>query len=151
MPARWGTRAAPMSEPPSMTATDSTGRVAFITGGASGIGLAVAALLPRRGMKLALLDLTESALQSATAQLAGGEVLTVAGDVTQPEDCQRAVAQAVQRFGRIDLCWTNAGIGTGAPLRHADPQDWMWVVQVNVFGVLHTVQAAQPQLIERRA
>jgi NAD(P)-dependent dehydrogenase (short-subunit alcohol dehydrogenase family) len=134
-----------------MTATDSTGRVAFITGGASGIGLAVAALLPRRGMKLALLDLTESALQSATAQLAGGEVLTVAGDVTQPEDCQRAVAQAVQRFGRIDLCWTNAGIGTGAPLRHADPQDWMWVVQVNVFGVLHTVQAAQPQLIERRA
>jgi NAD(P)-dependent dehydrogenase (short-subunit alcohol dehydrogenase family) len=78
-----------------MTATDSTGRVAFITGGASGIGLAVAALLPRRGMKLALLDLTESALQSATAQLAGGEVLTVAGDVTQPEDCQRAVAQAV--------------------------------------------------------
>jgi NAD(P)-dependent dehydrogenase (short-subunit alcohol dehydrogenase family) len=133
-----------------MTATDLTGSVAFITGGASGIGLAVAALLQRRGMKLALLDLAEPALQSAEAQLAGGEVLTVTGDVTRPEDCQRAVAQAVQRFGRIDLCWANAGIGTGAPLRHADPQDWMRVVQVNVFGVLHTVQAALPQLIERR-
>ena len=102
-------------------------------------------------LKLALLDLAEPALQSAAAQLAGGEVLTVTGDVTRPEDCQRAVAQAVQRFGRIDLCWANAGIGTGAPLRHADPQDWMRVVQVNVFGVLHTVQAALPQLIERRA
>lgn len=133
-----------------MTTTDPAGRVAFITGGASGIGLAVAALLQRRGMKLALLDLTQTALQSAASQLAGGEVLTVAGDVTRPDDCQRAVAQAVQRFGGIDLCWANAGIGNAAPLRHADAQDWMRVVQVNVFGVLHTVQAALPQLIARR-
>jgi NAD(P)-dependent dehydrogenase (short-subunit alcohol dehydrogenase family) len=130
--------------------TDPAGRVAFITGGASGIGLAVAALLQRRGMKLALLDLTQTVLQAAASQLAGGEVLTVAGDVTRPDDCQRAVAQAVQRFGGIDLCWANAGIGNGAPLRHADAQDWMRVVQVNVFGVLHTVQAALPQLIARR-
>jgi NAD(P)-dependent dehydrogenase (short-subunit alcohol dehydrogenase family) len=133
-----------------MTTNDPSGRVAFITGGASGIGLAVAGLLQRRGMKLVLMDLTSATLQSAAAQLSGGEVLTVAGDVTRPEDCQRAVAQAVQRFGGIDLCWANAGIGVGAPLRHADAQDWMRVLQVNVFGVLHTVQAALPQLIERR-
>ncbi len=132
-----------------MTTNDPTGRVAFITGGASGIGLAVAGLLQRHGMKLVLMDLTPAALQSAAAQLSGGEVLTVSGDVIRPEDCQRAVAQAVQRFGGIDLCWANAGIGAGAPLRHADAQDWMRVLQVNVFGVLHTVQAALPQLIER--
>jgi NAD(P)-dependent dehydrogenase (short-subunit alcohol dehydrogenase family) len=56
----------------------------------------------------------------------------------------------VQRFGGIDLCWANAGIGTLAPLRHADAMAWMQVLQVNVFGVLHTVQAALPQLIARR-
>ena len=133
-----------------MTIPDPSGRVAFITGGASGIGLAVAALLQRRGMKLVLMDLTQAALQSAAAQLTGGDVLTVAGDVTRPDDCRRAVALAVQRHGGIDLCWANAGIGTGAPLRHADARDWMQVMQVNVFGVLHTVQAALPQLIERR-
>jgi NAD(P)-dependent dehydrogenase (short-subunit alcohol dehydrogenase family) len=133
-----------------MTSVDPTGRIAFITGGASGIGLAVAALLQRRGMKLVLMDLTQTAVQAAAAQLGGGEVLTVAGDVTRPEECQRAVALAVQRFGGIDLCWANAGIGSLAPLRHADAREWMHLVQVNVFGVLHTVQAALPQLIARR-
>jgi NAD(P)-dependent dehydrogenase (short-subunit alcohol dehydrogenase family) len=133
-----------------MTPTDPNERVAFITGGASGIGLAVAALLQRRGMKLVLMDLDQAALQAAAQQLPHGELLTVAGDVTRPEDCRRAVALAVQRFGGVDLCWANAGIGTLAPLRHADAQAWMQVLQVNVFGVLHTVQAALPQLLARR-
>lgn len=133
-----------------MSTADPTGRIAFITGGASGIGLAVAALLQRRGMKLAMMDLTEAALHAAAAQLNAGEVLTVAGDVTKPQDCQRAAAAAIERFGGIDLCWANAGIGTLAPVRYADAQEWMQLVQVNVFGVLHTVQAALPQLIGRR-
>ncbi len=128
----------------------SSERVAFITGGASGIGLAVAALLQQRGWRLVLTDLQPAALDAAAAGLAGGDVLAVAGDVTRPEDCQRAVQAAVQRFGGIDLCWANAGVGTLAPLRHADAADWMQVLQVNVFGVLHTVQAALPQLIARR-
>jgi len=133
-----------------MTRTDPTGRVAFITGGAGGIGLAVAELLQRRGMKLVLMDLAEPALQSAAARLGAGDVLTVAGDVTRPEDCRRAVELAVQHYGGIDLCWANAGVGALAPLRHADAAEWMQVLQVNVFGVLHTVQAALPQLIARR-
>jgi NAD(P)-dependent dehydrogenase (short-subunit alcohol dehydrogenase family) len=133
-----------------VTAADPTGRVAFVTGGASGIGLAVAALLQRRGMKLALMDLTEPGLQAAAARLGGGEVLTVAGDVTRREDCARAVAATMHQLGGIDLCWANAGIGTLAPLRHADADTWRRVVEVNVFGVLHTVQAALPQLIARR-
>ncbi|MCU0921455.1 MAG: SDR family NAD(P)-dependent oxidoreductase [Burkholderiaceae bacterium] len=133
-----------------MTSTDPAGRVAFITGGASGIGLAVATLLQRSGMKLALMDLTEPTLQAAASQLGDGEVLTVTGDVTRPDECARAVDAAVQRFGGIDLCWANAGIGMLAPLRHVDASEWIQVVQVNVFGVLHTVQAALPQLIARR-
>jgi NAD(P)-dependent dehydrogenase (short-subunit alcohol dehydrogenase family) len=133
-----------------MNSAQPTGRVALITGGASGIGLAVAGLLQRRGMKLVLMDLTEPALQGAAAQLGDGEVVTVVGDVTRAEDCQRAVAAAVRNFGGIDLCWANAGIGSLAPLRHADAREWLHVLQVNVFGVLHTVQAALPQLIARR-
>ena len=132
-----------------MPIDNAQGRVAFVTGGASGIGLAVAALLQARGMKLALMDLGEPALAAAAAQLGGGEILTVVGDVTQSEDCERGVAAAVQRFGAIDLCWANAGVGTLAPLRHTDAAAWMQVMQVNVFGVLHTVRAALPQLIAR--
>ncbi len=108
-----------------MTPTDRAGRVAFITGGAGGIGLAVATLLRRSGMKLALMDLTEPALQAAASKLGAGEVLTVTGDVTRPDDCARAVDAAVQRFGGVDLCWANAGIGTLAPLRHVDASEWI--------------------------
>jgi NAD(P)-dependent dehydrogenase (short-subunit alcohol dehydrogenase family) len=133
-----------------MNSNDRSGRVAFITGGASGIGLAVAALLQQRGMSLVLMDLDGPALQAAAGRLPPGDCLVVPGDVTRPEDCRRAVDLAVQRHGRIDLCWANAGIGLLAPLRHADAQDWMKVLQVNVFGVLHTVQAALPQLIAHR-
>jgi NAD(P)-dependent dehydrogenase (short-subunit alcohol dehydrogenase family) len=97
-----------------------------------------------------LMDLAELALQAAAARLGAGDVLTVAGDVTRPEDCRRAVDLAVQRYGGIDLCWANAGVAALAPLRHADAAEWMQVMQVNVFGVLHTVQAALPQLIARR-
>ena len=118
-------------------------KVVFVTGGASGIGLAVATILRQRGAKLVLMDL-------APAGLSGDDVLTVTGDVTQPPDCERAVAQAVERFGGVDLVWANAGIGSLAPLRHVDPAAWMQTLQVNVFGVLHTVRAALPSIIARR-
>lgn len=130
--------------------TLSNSPVAWITGGASGIGLAVAGLLQRAGWRLVLMDLDGPALTSAAARLNAGEVLVVVGDVTQAAACARAVDAAVQRFGGIDLCWANAGIGRLAPLRHADAQEWAQVLQVNVVGVLHTVQAALPQLIARR-
>jgi NAD(P)-dependent dehydrogenase (short-subunit alcohol dehydrogenase family) len=133
-----------------MTPNPTPGRVALITGGASGIGLAVAARLQQRGWSLALVDLGEAALQAAAARLAGGQVLTVVADVTRPEDCTRAVAAAVQRFGGIDLAWANAGIGVGGSVRHMDAADWRRVVEVNVFGVLHTVQAALEAVIARR-
>lgn len=132
-------------------ASDATpGRVALITGGASGIGLAVAGLLQRRGWRLALVDLGAPALKAAAARLPGGEVVAVEGDVTRPEDCARAVEATVARFGGIDLAWANAGVGAGGPVRHMAAAEWQRVVEVNVFGVLHTVQAALPALIARR-
>lgn len=133
-----------------MNPSNPSGGVALVTGGASGIGLAVAGLLQRRGWKLALMDLGEPALRAAAQRLGGGELVTVAGDVTRTEDCARAVDAAVQRFGGIDLAWANAGIGAGGPLRHMQAAKWRHVVEVNVFGVLHTVQAALPAVIARR-
>jgi NAD(P)-dependent dehydrogenase (short-subunit alcohol dehydrogenase family) len=133
-----------------MNTTRDPGRVALITGGASGIGLAVAEQLLQRGWKLALMDLDEPALQAAAARLYGGQVLTVAGDVTRAEDCRRAVEATVLRLGGIDLAWANAGVGAVGPLRHMPAEDWRRVVEVNVFGVLHTVQAAVEPVIARR-
>jgi NAD(P)-dependent dehydrogenase (short-subunit alcohol dehydrogenase family) len=133
-----------------MASIDKPARVALITGGAGGIGLAVAERLQRHGWRLALLDLGEPALQAAAARLTGGEVLTLTGDVTRPEDCASAVAATLGRFGGIDLAWANAGIGVGGPLRHMAAADWKRVVEVNVFGVLHTVQAALEPVIARR-
>lgn len=131
-----------------MTSATPAGRVALISGGASGIGLAVAALLRRDGWRLALMDLAEPALAAAAQQLGGGaEVLTLAGDVTVPADCERAVAAALQRFGAVDLCWCNAGVGTFGPLRHAPADEWLRVVQVNLFGVFHLARAATEALI----
>jgi NAD(P)-dependent dehydrogenase (short-subunit alcohol dehydrogenase family) len=126
------------------------GRVALITGGASGIGLAVAALLQQRGWKLALVDLQAQALDAAAGRLGGGELLTAAADVTRPDHCQACVDATLQRFGGIDLVWANAGIGLGGPLRHMPAEQWMSVIEVNVFGVLHTVRAALPAVIARR-
>lgn len=124
--------------------------VALITGGASGIGLAVAGRLQQRGWALVLVDLQQDALDAAARQLGAGELLTVPADVTRPEDCARCTAAAVQRFGGIDLAWANAGIGLGGPLRHMPVEQWMSVIEVNVFGVLHTVRAALPAVIARR-
>ena len=126
------------------------GRVALISGGASGIGLATAELLQRDGWRLALMDLSDAALQDAVARLGGAEVSTIVGDVTNADDCRRAVAATLVRWGGIDLCWCNAGVAALAPLRHADPAEWMRVVQVNVFGVLHLAQASLEAVIARR-
>lgn len=127
-------------------------KVALVTGGSSGIGRASALRLAREGAKVALLarhlDSIEEAAQDIEDQ--GGEALPVAGDVSQPEDMQAAVDQVIDRFGRLDVVFANAGInGRWAPIEELEVEDWKKTIDVNLTGTFITIKYAVPHLKEQ--
>lgn len=130
------------------------GRVAVITGGASGIGLAAAREFARRGMKLCIADLGGDALTRTAAELAAASplgadgVLAVPTDVSQVEDV-RALKDAVfGRFGDVGVLMNNAGTAPGGgPWDHIDR--WRHVLEVNLWGVINGVQVFTPAMLEQ--
>jgi NAD(P)-dependent dehydrogenase (short-subunit alcohol dehydrogenase family) len=126
------------------------GKVALITGGASGIGAATAAQLVARGARVVLVDLDADPLGELVARLGEQRATSVAGDVTELADMESAVARAVERFGGIDLVLANAGIASYGSVLAVDPEIFRRVIDVNLTGVFHTVRAALPQLLLRR-
>jgi NAD(P)-dependent dehydrogenase (short-subunit alcohol dehydrogenase family) len=128
------------------------GRTAVITGGASGIGLAVAVALARRGMRLVLGDLDAGRLEEARAAVQdaapGVEVVVEPTDVARPEDLQRLKAVAYDRFGEVNLLMNNAatGMNPGKPWEDAD--GWRRLLEVNLNGPIHGVQAFVPAMLE---
>jgi NAD(P)-dependent dehydrogenase (short-subunit alcohol dehydrogenase family) len=126
------------------------GRVALITGGARGIGFAIARALARRGASIALVDLNGDEVTQAANQL-GGEAIGLPADVTDKAAIERAIAETVQRFGGVDLVIANAGIApTPAPVRLLPAAEWERVIEVNLLGVYRTVHAGLEQIIARR-
>ena len=125
------------------------GKVVFITGAASGIGLATARLMQQQGARVVLVDCDEQLLAKA-AQEFSMPVLTIVADVSKQEQCQAAVAQTLQHFGHIDVVWANAGIASLGPLMHTDPAAWKRCFEVNVFGVFNTVRAAVPSVLAQK-
>jgi NAD(P)-dependent dehydrogenase (short-subunit alcohol dehydrogenase family) len=126
------------------------GRVALITGGARGIGFAIAQALARRGASIALVDLNGDEVTQAANQL-GGEAIGLPADVTDKAAIERAIAETVQRFGGVDLVIANAGIApTPAPVRLLPAAEWERVIEVNLLGVYRTVHAGLEQIIARR-
>ena len=124
------------------------GKVAVITGGASGIGLATARRLADRGCKLVLADIEQAALNSATAELpAGTEVLLVRTDVAKRTDVERLAARTRERFGPVDILFLNAGVGATGPLVDATHEDWEWMIGVNLWGPIHGVEAFLPSIV----
>ncbi len=132
-----------------MSAEPGRGSVILITGAGSGIGAATALELKRRGAKPVLLDCDSDTLATSAAAL-GGDVLTVLADVTSIDACQVAVATTLQRYGRIDVVWANAGMASFGPLASTDPQAWQRCIEVNVMGVFNTVRAALPAVLATR-
>lgn len=126
------------------------GKVALITGGARGVGAEVARRLHSGGAKVVLTDVDEGALRDIAADLGGDRVLTVVADVRDLDAMQNATAQAVARFGGIDVVLANAGISTYGSVLTVDPEAFRRLVDVNVVGVFNTVRAALPSVIDRR-
>jgi 3-oxoacyl-[acyl-carrier protein] reductase len=123
------------------------GRVALVTGGARGIGRETALLLVRRGARVVLFDRTADELESTVGEL-GEDALGIEGDVTEADDAARAVAAALERFGRLDILVNNAGIGgrTGN-VWELDVDDWRSVIDVNLTGQFLFCRAAVPAML----
>jgi NAD(P)-dependent dehydrogenase (short-subunit alcohol dehydrogenase family) len=126
-----------------------SGKVAVVTGGASGIGLAMARRFAAEGMKVVLADIERPVLARAGEELAaaGADVLAVATDVSQPDDVAALAATTLDHFGDVHLVCNNAGVGSrGLPICELPLHDFAWVIAVNLFGVIHGIQAFLPHL-----
>lgn len=125
-----------------------TGKTAFVTGGASGIGLGIAKALLGAGMKVAIADIRDDHLVAATAELAGGDdVLALKLDVTDRAQFAAAADAAEARFGRIHVLIANAGVGLVGPTELATYADWDWVNGVNVGGTINAVVTILPRIL----
>ncbi len=128
------------------------GKVALVTGAASGIGRATAVTLAQEGARVGLLDITPDALDSAAAEInalgQGTEfALPLSADVRDPAALDSAVAQLTERFGRLDILFANAGIpGVWAPVADITPDEYDQIMGINVKGVFLSIQAALPAL-----
>ncbi len=128
-----------------------SGKVALVTGGARGIGFATARALIARGASVAIADLDLEATTRAASQLHDSRALGLSADVTDRGAVQRAVADTVERFGGLDVVVANAGIASRVATFRAMPTEtFQRVIDVDLFGVTRTVEAALPQVIERR-
>jgi NAD(P)-dependent dehydrogenase (short-subunit alcohol dehydrogenase family) len=131
------------------------GRVAVVTGAASGIGLATAHLLAHEGMQLVLADIETGALAAAEAAIKakGADVLAVPCDVGSEEAVNDLAHAAFNTFGRVHVLFNNAGVAaTAATLRsrawEGPLADWNWTLNVNFMGVLHGVRAFVPRMLD---
>lgn len=126
------------------------GKVALITGGASGIGAETARHLHARSAKLVLTDIDEPGLTGIAADLKADDVLTVVADVRDFAQMQMVADRAVECFGGIDVVIANAGIATYGSVLHVEPAAFETLIDVNLLGVFNTVRAALPAVIDRR-
>jgi NAD(P)-dependent dehydrogenase (short-subunit alcohol dehydrogenase family) len=126
------------------------GRIAVLTGAASGFGLEMARLGSQHGMKLVLADVQADALERAAAELrqTGAEVLARRVDVSQAVEVDALAAATRERFGVPHLVFNNAGVGAGGLVWETPAAEWQWVLGVNLFGVAHGVRAFTPMMLE---
>ena len=127
------------------------GRVAVITGAASGIGLAYAQAVGRLGMHLVLADIEADALERAQAMVAAqaASVLTVVVDVAAGESVQALADTAFSAHRTVHLLANNAGVSVTRSLLTASAADWQWMLGVNVWGVINGIHSFVPEMIER--
>jgi NAD(P)-dependent dehydrogenase (short-subunit alcohol dehydrogenase family) len=124
------------------------GKTAFITGGASGIGLGIAKALLGAGMNVVIADIRVDHLAAGEAELNGGDcVLAVKLDVTDRADFARAADAAEAKFGKIHILCNNAGVAVVGPTELATFSDWDWVMNVNLGGVINGITTILPRIL----
>jgi NAD(P)-dependent dehydrogenase (short-subunit alcohol dehydrogenase family) len=129
-----------------------SGKTAIISGAAGprGIGFAAARLFAEQGARVAIFDIDQSAAEAA-AQGLGSDHLGLGCDVTDPAACKKAAAEAVDRFGNIDVLINNAGITQPVKFMEIDQVSWRRIIDVNLTGVLNLSQAVVPHMRERKS
>ena len=122
-------------------------RVAIVAASSQGLGKAVAVALAREGVKLAMCSRKADAIEGAANEIrraTGVEVLAMAADVTRPDEVRRLVAETLQRFGRIDICVTNAGGPPSKSFAETTESDWTAAVDLNLLSVVHLAREVLP-------
>jgi len=124
------------------------GKTAFVTGGASGIGFALGAAFAQAGMKVMLADIETDALAEAVKSLRdfGPNVRGVACDVADPVSVERAAKASYQAFGNVHVVCNNAGVAAAGGIDIISLDNWRWVLDVNLMGVLHGVRTFLPHI-----
>jgi 3-oxoacyl-[acyl-carrier protein] reductase len=124
------------------------GRVAVVTGGASGVGLGIASVLHAEGARVAVLDRDGPAAERAAGEL-GGEAIGLEADVSRRDHLDAAARTLIERFGRIDVLAANAGIYPSMAVSDISDEAFGTVMGVNVLGAIHSIQACLPSMREQ--
>jgi NAD(P)-dependent dehydrogenase (short-subunit alcohol dehydrogenase family) len=127
------------------------GKVAVITGGASGIGKGTALAMARRGTAVVMADVNDRRLAEAHAEIAalGGRALAVHCDVSKDADIQHLANVALGEMGQVDILMNNAGVVLRGALEQLSIADWEWAFDINVLGVIRGISAFLPQMLAR--
>ena len=125
-------------------------KVAVITGAASGLGRAFADKAAALNMKLVLSDVRDAPLQLALEELQaeGATAVALAGDVSKSEHIEALAKRAMDKFGAVNCLFNNAGVGCGGLVWESTVKDWEWVLNVNLWGVIHGVRIFTPLMLE---
>lgn len=125
------------------------GRVAVVTGAASGIGLAMANALAAAGCSVVLADVQADALEAAAAEVAaqGVDTLAVVTDVSKADQVEALAAATMERFGAVHVVCNNAGVGGAGDPWIGPIETWEWVIGVNLWGVVHGIRAFLPHIV----
>lgn len=124
------------------------GKTAFVTGGASGIGLALGRAFAQAGMKVMLADVEAGALDAAVEGLRefAPDIRGIVCDVADPRSVERAAEASFDAFGNVHVICNNAGVAAGGGIDRISLDNWRWVIDVNLMGVLHGVHAFLPHI-----
>ena len=124
------------------------GRTAFVTGGASGIGLALGHAFAQAGMKVMLADIETGALAAAVETLrdSAPDIRGVVCDVADPDSVERAAKACCEAFGNVHVVCNNAGVAAAGGIDNISLDNWRWVLDVNLMGVLHGIRSFLPHI-----